>query len=68
MATKPKYVVTDASIYTVRPVVTEHRYRMIEEVKPQPELGPFAKFVCAVLGVMLGLWLVVTVGGWFGYH
>jgi hypothetical protein len=64
MPGKPKYIVTNASIYTVRPVVTEHRYRMIEEVKPEYELGPFGKFVCALIGIPLGLWLAVTVLQW----
>jgi hypothetical protein len=63
MPTKPKYIVTDASIYTVRPVVTEHRLRIIEETKPpRRELNRFEKFLCWVIGVPLGLsiahWLV----------
>jgi len=64
MPVKPKYIVTNTSIYTVRPVVTEQRYRMIEEIKPTPrrELNGFEKFLCWVIGVPLGLsiahWLV----------
>jgi hypothetical protein len=64
VAAKPKYIVTDASIYTVRPTVTEHRYRVIEEAEPY-ELGPFGKFVSRVIGVLVFFWLM---GVFFGWH
>jgi hypothetical protein len=67
VATKQKdYLVTDASLYTmhpVHPVITEHRFQMIEEIKPQSKrsffravaLGAFIMF-CAflILGAVVG--------------
>jgi hypothetical protein len=66
VARKQNYLVTDASIYTVHPVVTEHRYQMIEEINPPPyELGPFSKFAAGCLGAALGLKLVLWILGLF---
>ena len=65
MAHKPEYVITDASIYTTNPVVTEHRYRLIKETKPpESELNGFERFLCVVIGIPLGVWLFFTIGGW----
>jgi hypothetical protein len=64
---KTKYRVTDASIYTIRPVVSEQRFRMIEEIKPpeKEELGPLGRFISWVIGVPLGLWLAHGLVSWW---
>ncbi len=55
------YLVTKASIYAVRPVITEHHVQVIEQAKPPKkglgESGPVEKFICWVIGVPLGIWL-----------
>jgi hypothetical protein len=54
-------VVTDASVYTLRPVITEHRLQVIEEAKPPKRglgpAGPLEKFIGWVIGAPVGLWL-----------
>lgn len=56
------YLVRSASIYTVHPVVTEHRMQVIEQGEEPPyELGPFLKFICECLGVALGLGITALV-------
>jgi hypothetical protein len=71
---RKRYRVTHATIYTVRPVVTAHRFQVIERTEPTfgdqvaAEVakgpGPFAKFVGWVIGVPLGLWF----GNWLVVH
>lgn len=56
-----KYLVTRASIYAVRPIITEHHVQVIEEARPPKRgLGPpsrLEKFVSWVIGIPLGIWL-----------
>ena len=54
------YLVTNASIYTVRPVVTEHRMQVIEEATPPRKESTLEKVIGWVIGVPVGLW----VGHW----
>jgi hypothetical protein len=58
------HLVTNASIYTVHPVVTEHRFQVIEEIKAPSEGGGFWDYVLGGFGVFC---LVAFLGWVFGY-
>jgi hypothetical protein len=58
MPTKPKYIVTDASIYTARPTVTEHQIRVIEEVELSDGEKAFAKIIAWILIFLLIAFIV----------
>ena len=57
-----EYLVTDASFFTVNsvyPVITEYRFQMVEEVKPQPKGGKFWKFYKAAWVAFVWMWLIL---------
>lgn len=65
MSRKQDYKVTDASVFSVRPVITEHRYQMIEEILPEKGGSfPLTKFVARVAGVVLVFWVIGIALGW----
>jgi hypothetical protein len=66
MPTKQKdYLVTDASIYTVHPVVTEHRVRVIEEVEP---FSDSEKVWGKIIAWVFIIFCFVVIGNLLGCH
>jgi hypothetical protein len=63
MAIEPKYIVTDASIYTVRPVVTEYHVRSVERSTP-----PICKFLNFVSGLLACASFFVFLGWATGFE
>jgi hypothetical protein len=57
------YLVTDTSIYTVRPVITRHRVRIIGETPPSNISRSLIYYVLMSIALMLWLPPLLAVGG-----
>lgn len=60
---KRQYRVTDVSIYAARPVITQHRARMIEETPPSNISRSLIYYVLMSVALMLWLPPLLVVGG-----